>query len=556
MKYTTEIKYINYRRKSREDRDAQILSLPSQKEWADETKRRRSISVVDEFEEAKSAKLPYQRQKFDQMIAFIKSGKAQGIICWKLDRLARNPEEAGVIIGMLKRGEIRHIITNEREYLPDDNAIITYVDFGMADQFTRDLGKGVKRGIDKKVDMGWRSGNVPLGYCNSKTKLKGQQDIYSDPERFSIVKQVLKKMVTGLYSAPQLLDIANDELGLRTVVNRRKPSQKLILSHLYAILSNTFYYGWYLWRNAETGLMEWKKGNHEPMITEEEFDLIQFHLGRKGRPRPKSHKFAFTSIMKCPCGCAITCDEKYKKQKNGNTHHYIYLRCTRKKRNPKCVEKAVEIEDFNILVDEILSKITISERFKMWAIKYLHEIRKEEAQTLHQVLENKQKRLSQITTQITNLALLFTSPENENRLLLSPDEYQLTKHPLIKEQISLEEDIKKQGEETRGWVELTERTFNFACYARMWFTNGNLDTKRAIFTCLGSDHLLNNQKVLLNIHKYFKSISDKKEIAEQELEKLEPVESVANQGEKVDLEQKIPVLCAMQDSNLRPSQCK
>ena len=235
----------------------------------------------------------------------------------------------------------------------------------------------------------------------------------------------------------------------------------------------------------------------------------------------------------------------------GPGHHYIYLHCTRRV-NPDCIEKSVELNSFNQQVDEIISKLTISEKFKTWAIKYLHEIRKEEAKTFHSVLENKQKRLGQITEQVTNLALLFTSPDNKNYILLSPEEYQRTKQPLMKEQITLEHDIQEQGEETREWVELSERTFNFACYARVWFAEGDLQTKRAIFACLGSDLILQDKKVLLNLHKPFKYIFDNVENAEKELERFRPLKTVANKGEKDIFEQKIPVLCGIAESDRSP----
>lgn len=547
----TTIKYINYNRKSREDKNAQILSLTSQKEWCEEIRKQRHLLVSEVLEEAKSAKTPYKRDQFDYLVRQLKGNKAQGIICWKLDRLARNPEEAGIILGMLKRGEIQHIITNEREYRPEDNSIISYVDFSMADQFTRDLGKNVKRGLDKKIELGWRSGNVPLGYLNSKTKLKGEQDIHNDPERFSIVKQTLHTMLTGNYSVPKLLEIVNNQLGLLTIATRRYPSRKIHLTHLYGILSNPFYYGWFPWRNADTGLIEWKKGKHEAIITPEEFDRIQFLIGRKGRPRPKTHKFAFTGLMRCSCGGTITCEEKFKKQKNGNTHHYIYYHCGRKI-NPDCVEKSVELKSFNKQVDEILEKMTISEKFKSWAIKYLHEIGKKEAETFQTVLENKQKRLGQITEQMTNLALLFTSPDNRDHVMLSPEEYSRTKQPLMKEQIALEHDIQSQGEETRNWVELTEKTFNFACYARMWFAQGDLETKRAIFACIGSDLMLKDQKVLLNIHKPLQFIFENAKSAEKEISRVEPPKTVANKEEKDIFDQKIPLLCGIAESNRSP----
>ena len=113
----------------------------------------------------------------------------------------------------------------------------------------------------------------------------------------------------------------------------------------------------------------------------------------------------------------------------------------------------------------------------------------------------------------------------------------------------MEHDIQEQGEETREWVELTEKTFNFACYARMWFAQGDLDTKRAIFACIGSDLILKDQKVLLNLHKPFQFIFDNAKSAEKEISRLEPLKLVANQGQKDIFEQKIPVLCGTGESN-------
>ena len=42
--------------------------------------------------------------------------------------------------------------------------------------------------------------------------------------------------------------------------------------------------------------------------------------------------FAFTKLITCGlCGSGVTAEEKYKKQKNGNVHVYVYYGCTRSK---------------------------------------------------------------------------------------------------------------------------------------------------------------------------------------------------------------------------------
>src|SRR5260370_377005 len=104
------------------------------------------------------------------------------------------------------------------------------------------------------------------------------------------------------------------------------------------------------------------------MITQEEYDRVQSLLGRKGKPRPKTHVFAFTGLIRCGwCGAMVTAEEKFKHQKNGNVHHYIYYHCTHNT-NPACTQKSVELQELARQVDAILSIVTISEAFKNWAI--------------------------------------------------------------------------------------------------------------------------------------------------------------------------------------------
>ena len=85
----------------------------------------------------------------------------------------------------------------------------------------------------------------------------------------------------------------------------------------------------------------------------------------------------------------------------------------------------------------------------------------------------------------------------------------------------------------------------------MWFAEGDLDTKRAIFACIGSDLMLKDQKMLLNIRKPFQFIFDNVKPAEKEISRVEPPKIVTNKGEKVIFNQKIPVLCGMGESNSR-----
>ena len=75
------------------------------------------LNVIDSFQESRSAKIPNNRPLFIEMIKRIKKGDAQGIICWHISRIARNPYEWGIVQQMLSDGAIQSIVTKEKEYL-------------------------------------------------------------------------------------------------------------------------------------------------------------------------------------------------------------------------------------------------------------------------------------------------------------------------------------------------------------------------------------------------------------------------------------------------------
>ncbi len=97
--------FILYARKSTEDEDRQVLSIESQIHELREFARHEGLAVIDEFVEAKTAKEP-GRPVFNLMIAQVEEGKAQGLLAWHPDRLARNSVDGGRIIYLVDIGKL------------------------------------------------------------------------------------------------------------------------------------------------------------------------------------------------------------------------------------------------------------------------------------------------------------------------------------------------------------------------------------------------------------------------------------------------------------------
>ena len=189
------MKFFLYCRKSSEDANRQVQSIDDQKKVMLEIALMKNLEVVKIFEESQSAKAP-GRPEFSKMLEEIRKGKAQGILAWKLDRIARNPIDGGSIIWMLQTGILQQIVTNDRDYFPNDNVLMMSVEFGMANQFILDLSKNVKRGMNAKYDKGIRPTLAPIGYRNNTV----EKTVEADSERFPLVRKMWDMMLMGTYS--------------------------------------------------------------------------------------------------------------------------------------------------------------------------------------------------------------------------------------------------------------------------------------------------------------------------------------------------------------------
>jgi site-specific DNA recombinase len=249
------------------------------------------IVISDPFTEEKSAKDP-GRPVFNEMLNRIEKGEANGIICWAVNRLYRNPVDEGRLRWMLQKGIVKVIKTPSREFYPSDAGLLMGVEGGQATDFVIRLSSDVKRGLNSKAVKGWRPNGGPIGYLNFGNE-KGSKIIISDPDRFSLVRQMWDLMLTGNHTVSEIRTIANQKWGLRTLQRRKIGGKPLAQSHMYRIFNDPYYYGYFSWIDPESGVEKMYKGNHEPMITEDEYWRVQTLLGKKRASKTPKKRVRF-----------------------------------------------------------------------------------------------------------------------------------------------------------------------------------------------------------------------------------------------------------------------
>lgn len=499
---STPLRYFVYLRKSTDSEDRQVQSIEDQQNEAAKMAQQLNLTIIgNPYQESISAKNP-GRPEFNKMLAEIKKGKADGIICWKLNRLARNPIDGGEIQWLLQQGIIKSIQTPGREYRSEDNIMMMSVELGMANQFIIDLRKDVKRGLYSKATKGWRPGPAPIGYCNDKYEEKGNKKILVDYEKFPLVRKMWDLMLTGNYTVPQIIEIANEKLGLRTGFKNK--NQKLCICHGYKIFTNTFYYGEFDYSGKTY------EGLQEKMITPEEYDHVQKLLGKYGKPRSKTKSLPFNGIIRCgECGCSITADEKIKYVKSiKGMKSYMFHRCTKRKTGIKCFQKPISSADLQNQINKIVDSITLPETLLNFALDELSEENVRESANRNILIRNQQKALAECIKKIDNLIKIYICTANANRELISDEEFKDQKAGLMKEKSSIQRELKNLDERVNEWIELTERTFKFATYAKFWFSKADYAGKTTILRALGSDFILKDGNISISLAKPYKIIAE------------------------------------------------
>jgi DNA invertase Pin-like site-specific DNA recombinase/predicted metal-binding protein len=477
------IKYFLYARKSSESEDRQMQSIEAQIGELTKIAEQQNIEVVRVFSESKSAKAP-GREVFEDMIKRIKKGEANGIVCWKLNRLARNPVDGGEISWMLQQGIVQHILTYGRNYYPSDNVLMMAVELGMANQFIRDLSVDTKRGLRLKAEKGWCPNMSALGYTYNPNKLKGEKEIINDQDRYELVKKMWKMVISGKYTVNETHSLAMKEWGL---TNRK--GGKVSIASWYAMLHNPFYYGWF---EFPKGSGNWIHGKHEAMITRAEFDKVQAMLGLKGNTRSKSYDFSYTGIIRCGvCGAMITAENKTKKNKNGNQHHYIYYHCTRR-RDTHCPErKTVEEKVLEEQIQQFIKTIDIPPGFKDFAIQHLKKNYSEELEAGKRIREGQNRALETSKKKLSQLINMRINGE------LSEAEFAFKKAELRGEQELLDKALKDAEAPKETWLEKLEKTLDVAESICEKFKNGDWRNKKQLVANLGQDlHMKNSQFVI------------------------------------------------------------
>ncbi len=470
---------VVYLRKSQERQDRQVLSIDGQ--------LKKAKGLVSEFK-LKPIYLPREEQTasrpgrpiFKDMMDLVDSGKARYIVCWKANRLARNPTDAGRIIQAMDDGKLLAVITDRGIY--HNTARDKYglwSELGDSKKFSDDLSKDVLDGYERKYERGEYPSEAFTGYVNVKYD-KYNRNIAPCPSNGPKVQEILYMAMTGRYSLDDLYKHAVDN-DLRTP--RNNIVNKTVVQEM-------------LKRKANTGVFwhggEWRQGSYTPLITQDEYDQIQRAMGwtnAKRSAQVRKDNYAY-KVMQCGgCSFAVTAYTKPKELKSGNIADYHYYVCTRKSKTIKCGEPQVTESMLEKQVFAYLDKISLTPEEAEACKEFVKHFDKDDnSKTISSVaywLERKKQADKAIDEFSDLLAQGVLDRERYDRLT--------SKHFKVLETAN----SKTKAYSTNGerQLELTNEFFTGTVNILDTFKKAEVSEKRQLLIELGSNWVLNNKTV-------------------------------------------------------------
>ena len=387
------------------------------------------FTVIGEYiDRAKSAKTD-NRPDFKRMINDSSKKQFQGIVCYQLDRFARNRYDSATYKSKLKKNGVR--VYSAKENINDDASgiLMESVLEGMAEYYSKELSQKVNRNMRLNAMKGYFNGGfVPLGYkvvtVDCGTYKKKRLEI--DPITSKIVKEIFELRADET-KIDYIIDILNHK-GYKNI--NGKPFTR---NSLQTMLKNKRYIGTNMYGDEEFP-------NTIPAIIDKElFNKVQKVINKNKRaPGKAKAKVEYLLTTKLICDC---CGEKMKgisgKSKNGTI--YRYYTCKTHNGDKKCKRKNISKDYLENLVINKCKEILNDKNIAIIAKQVYETCQKENNKNL--VVKEYEKQIKTTEKAIENLLIAIEKGINvdliNDRIIEKRKELEQIKLLLAKEKNKL-----------------------------------------------------------------------------------------------------------------------
>ena len=323
-----------YLRLSKDDDNlGESTSIGNQRDLLTSVCKAQGWTIVDEYQDDGFTGLNMDRPGLQRLLADVKAKKINLVITKDLSRLGRNRLEVDNLIeNFFPRQRVRYIAFNDNiDTASDSNDILPFKSV-LNEMYSKDIAKKVHASYLVSAQKGLYTGTVPpFGYLKDPQE-KGHLII--DPETAPYVREIFQLALAGrgpghiarVMEQKQVPSPAwwNRQRGYRNTITKWEKTDPETgrfvwdFSNIKDMLKNPIYYGaiasqkrYHLFKLGDIGEKkpdEWVvvENCHEPLISKEDFMILQQKLKSRTRPRSNGEFSLFAGLVKCgKCGRAL-----------------------------------------------------------------------------------------------------------------------------------------------------------------------------------------------------------------------------------------------------------
>lgn len=321
-----KIKVALYIRVSTHEQAEKGFSIEAQEEQLRQYCKQNEYIIYKVYTDAGiSGKGVTERKELQSLLLDAKNRSFDGVLVWKINRLARNLKD------LL---EIEQLFDNHSIFLKSmSESIDTSTPHGrLGLQMLGAMGQLERETILENTKLGRNRRNQLGIYCGAK--IFGYHVIPKDV-------WVKKGFDTNLVICEEEAEVVRsiyqwyaDGLGLKAIVNRLNKAGKrtkngctFSVGTVRRILGNVVYIGKTRYMTEEGEQVV--DGNHPPIVDLTLWGTVQTRLGSKKKPNKTSRDFPLAPYIKCPvCGSGMAGTTVKTRRKNGSTKSYSYYECS------------------------------------------------------------------------------------------------------------------------------------------------------------------------------------------------------------------------------------
>lgn len=287
------------------------FSIDAQKSECMQHIAKKNYELYDIYIDAGLSAKNMKRPALMRMIADMENRLFDIVIFWRLDRLTRSVKDKSIIFEKFEKYKVDFkSIKEDYDTTTASGRMVLNIMVSIAQAERETIGERVYMGEEQKALSGLRNGAIaPMGYDLVDGKLVPNNDA-----------DFVRRLFT-MYQAHK---------GIGTLARELK-GKRMHVKTIHYILTNPQYCGRNRWNHRSKGIRTYKDiitdGQHEALITPEEFDRVQQIISvRKNKGKAATSDFPFTGLLKCgKCGSPMTGGSRIQK-----TRRYKFYRCSSK----------------------------------------------------------------------------------------------------------------------------------------------------------------------------------------------------------------------------------